>query len=128
MKTYVVTRSMDGPVLLTANDGRAVYRVPHCVYHSPGGFETGYAGSGPADLALAILADYYCADPKEIALALRGAVLGDTNAYRAIRFHHEFKFEVVARRQLDPGQSWIITDAEVAQFLRGLGNRLSDAG
>ena len=34
-------------------DGRAAANVPHTVkLHSPTGFEFGYAGSGPADLAL----------------------------------------------------------------------------
>lgn len=37
-------------------DGRAQANVPHAsVYHSPDGFEFGYGGSGPADLALNIL-------------------------------------------------------------------------
>ena len=38
-------------------DARAVLTgVPHeWVWHSPGGFEWGYGGSGPADLALNIL-------------------------------------------------------------------------
>ncbi len=30
--------------------------LPHIVYHSPTGFEMGYGGSGPADLARSILA------------------------------------------------------------------------
>ena len=48
------------------SSGARVYRVDgnmraplrhRIVYHSPTGFEWGYAGSGPADLALNILAD-----------------------------------------------------------------------
>lgn len=35
----------------------------HVVHHSPTGFEWGYSGSGPADLALSILADYYGEKP-----------------------------------------------------------------
>ncbi|HTW51640.1 MAG TPA: DUF6166 domain-containing protein, partial [Stellaceae bacterium] len=45
--------------------------------HSPTGFEWGYPGSGPAQLALAILADF----------------LGDDA--RAIALHQEFKWEHV---------------------------------
>lgn len=39
----------------TPEDGQAVTNVPHLVvHHSPDGFEFGYGGSGPADLALNI--------------------------------------------------------------------------
>jgi hypothetical protein len=48
------------------------------VYHSPTGFEWGYGGSGPSDLALNILA--LVVSPKE-----------------AMRFHHDFKFWKIAR-------------------------------
>lgn len=34
------------------------YELEHVERHSPDGFRWGYAGSGPADLALAILTDY----------------------------------------------------------------------
>lgn len=48
------------------------------ISHSPNGFELGYAGSGPAQLALAILAD-----------ALKDDQL-------AIRLHQRFKFDFIA--------------------------------
>jgi len=35
------------------------HRLPHCNLHSPSGFEVGYCGSGPADTAASILADYF---------------------------------------------------------------------
>jgi hypothetical protein len=34
-------------------------QVAHVVHHSPDGFEYGYGGSGPADLARSILVDYF---------------------------------------------------------------------
>lgn len=55
------------------------------VYHSPTGFEWGYGGSGPSDLALNILA--LVVSPKE-----------------AMRFHHDFKFWKVARIPRDGGR------------------------
>jgi hypothetical protein len=64
--------------------------------HSPTGFEWGYAGSGPAQLALAILAD----------------LLGD--AAEALRLHQEFKFLVVARLPYD---GWELTEAQVLAAL-----------
>ncbi len=43
-------------VLYRRIDGRAVATLDHVVRHSPTGIEWGYAGSGPADLALSVLA------------------------------------------------------------------------
>jgi hypothetical protein len=51
--------------------------------HSPTGFNWGYGGSGPAQLALAILAD----------------LLGDD--VLAVRLHQPFKWQVVARLRSD---------------------------
>lgn len=40
-------------------DGTAQASIPHTIQeHSPTGFEWGYSGSGPADLALNILAEF----------------------------------------------------------------------
>jgi len=48
----------DGVVVLVFADGQRPYRLRHLIVHSPSGVNWGYNGSGPADLALAILADY----------------------------------------------------------------------
>lgn len=53
--------------------------------HSPTGFEVGYHGSGPAQLALAMTADAF----------------GDEFAQR---IYQDFKHHVIARINLDPGQ------------------------
>lgn len=44
-------------VLLVGPDGQLT-PLRHRVHHSPSGMEWGYAGSGPADLAYSMLADY----------------------------------------------------------------------
>jgi Family of unknown function (DUF6166) len=67
--------------------------------HSPSGFEWGYRGSGPAQLALAILADH----------------LGDTD--EALRLHQEFKVSVVAA--LDR-EGWTLTDQEIQEAIEAL--------
>lgn len=54
--------------------------------HSPTGYSWGYGGSGPAQLALALVAD----------------VLGDDE--RALRLYQEFKFRFVSC--LPYGKSW----------------------
>jgi len=61
--------------------------------HSPTGFEWGYPGSGPAQLALAILAD----------------ALG--NDRRAVRLHQPFKARVI--QHLDRNKRWMLTRHEV---------------
>jgi hypothetical protein len=69
--------------------------------HSPSGFEWGYGGSGPAQLALALLLDY--TDNEEVALA----------EYKA------FKTEVVSRLECSgPKQRWRLTGHEIDSALR----------
>ena len=60
--------------------------------HSPTGFEWGYAGSGPAQLALAILAHHLKDDEQAVAL------------------HQAFKFEVVAKL---PKSGWRLSAHDV---------------
>lgn len=68
--------------------------------HSPTGFAWGFSGSGPAQLALAILAD----------------ALGDDA--RALRLHQGFKFVVIAA--LPQTKDFDITHAEVIECVREL--------
>ncbi len=67
--------------------------------HSPSGFEWGYGGSGPAQLALALAAD----------------VLGDDEA--ALGVAQRLKFRVVGRL---PEGGWTLTEAELADTVRSL--------
>jgi hypothetical protein len=53
------------------------------VNHSPDGFQWGYEGSGPAQLALAILANFL------------------TDDSRAVRLHQKFKKDVIAQIKSD---------------------------
>ena len=62
--------------------------------HSPTGFEWGYPGSGPAQLALALLADH----------------LGDDD--EATELHQEFKRAVIARL---PYRAWMLTSDDIRQ-------------
>jgi hypothetical protein len=62
--------------------------------HSPTGFEWGYTGSGPAQLALALLAD----------------ALGDVE--RAQRHYQDFKFKVVGRL---PHDRWELSQEDIIQ-------------
>jgi Family of unknown function (DUF6166) len=61
--------------------------------HSPTGFAWGYGGSGPAQLALAILADYFGHDSWP-----GRSVVGDL---LACTFYQDFKNRVIARLPVD---------------------------
>src|SRR6187551_744291 len=65
--------------------------------HSPTGFEWGYGGSGPAQLALAILADHLENDAKTVAL------------------YPAFKSAVIVNL---PYASWTLTSDEIQQALQ----------
>jgi hypothetical protein len=67
--------------------------------HSPSGFEWGYGGSGPAQLALAILADHLADDRQ------------------AFNFHHRFKWAVIAEL---PGRGWTLTGEQIDRVLETL--------
>jgi hypothetical protein len=83
MKTYVGKRV--GLAVVVTVDGRRLKPRLDLFNHSPTGFEWGYGGSGPAQLALAILADH-CTDTQE-----------------ALNLHQRFKWSVVAEL---PDSGW----------------------
>lgn len=76
-------------------DGRRLDPRTDLVNHSPTGLEWGYGGSGPAQLALALLADRY-ADPV------------------ALDHYQRFKDEVVASLN---GDGWTLPVGAVDEFL-----------
>ncbi len=59
MKRYVMTRQYGGTAAIVYDGGGTgtPYGLKHLVRHSPDGFEWGYGGSGPADLARSIVGD-----------------------------------------------------------------------
>ena len=81
-------------------DGRAAVNVPHIVkHHSHSGFEWGFPGSGPAELALNVM---------HIILKPRGhddgTVIGGVLVSRdAWRLHQEAKFEFLVKMPTDGG-------------------------
>ncbi len=90
----------DGPAGrgLTAEAGLGGARpLTHVPYHSPG-FQWGYLGSGPADLALAILADYFDEPPELVLAALRSMWAPRS---KAATLHQSFKERIVANEQRD---------------------------
>ena len=81
--------------------------LPHVKRHSPDGFEWGYGGSGPADLALSLLADYFGERPRKF----------DGNAYeqyRCLALYQSFKARFIAAA---PREGFAITSDQIAEWL-----------
>ena len=95
MKTYVGLRMSEG-VAVTVRDEQGMQELTHQIRHSPTGFEWGYGGSGPADLALSVLAD----------------VLDDVSEVE--RLYQDFKRDVVVSL---PDDRWVLTEKEVVDWL-----------
>ncbi len=79
----------------------------HCILHSPKGMEWGYSGSGPADLALSILCDYF--DEKPSPADLR------SGNFRAAPFYQDFKWSMIAT--IPKNEEWEITEVEIDQWV-----------
>lgn len=94
-KTYLMQRPADHDIggcratVITASGERP---LKHIVVHSPTGLEWGYGGSGPADLALSILVDYFGERPH-----LKGQYYELGRNSRAWALHQNFKWHWIAR-------------------------------
>ncbi|HHY79747.1 DUF6166 domain-containing protein [Thermoanaerobacter sp. RKWS2] len=100
MKVYKGRRGYDGiEVTVFDTDTNEETPLNHIIKHSPTGFEWGYGGSGPADLALSILTD--------------------AAGYKtAQNFYQNFKWEFVANF---PYKEWQLTEEEIRKFLKEKG-------
>jgi hypothetical protein len=96
MKVYEGGRSLDGAVVTV--DGKKLPPRFDLKKLSPAGYEWTYEGAGPAQLALALLADHLGDDQKALAL------------------HEPFMRAVIA--ELD--NAWRMTSADIDQALAGL--------
>jgi hypothetical protein len=92
----------EGHVAEVTVDGRPLSPRLDLWNHSPTGFEWGYGGSGPAQLALALLAHH----------------TGDDEV--AVTLHQEFKRLVVARL---PFRGWELTGPQMDSWLEILKSR-----
>jgi len=97
MKHYSGRR--EGRSVIVTVDGRRLNPRLDLWNHSPNGFEWGYVGSGPAQLALALLADHLD-DGKE-----------------ALNLYQRFKWLVVSEL---PGNDWILTSDQIEQSVQEL--------
>jgi Family of unknown function (DUF6166) len=95
--------------------GYAWRLLTHCNLHSPTGFEVGYGGSGPADTAASILADYFEEDARWIERTWRGR--SDGRPSNALNLHQVFKFEVIAGIGLEPGEVYTLSESQITTWL-----------
>ena len=100
-------------VIVTVN-GRP---LRHIRLHSPTGFEWGYGGSGPADLALSILADYL-GEQEAVRRWFRPLGWAVQDEPVTVRLCQRFKRAVIADL---PRKGWRLTGAEIAAWLRAHG-------
>lgn len=102
MKTYTAFRINGQPLVLVRDKARRTghrlrpNRSLWIINHSPDGFEWGYGGSGPAQLALAILLD----------------VTGDRELAKLL--HQPFKWQYVA---IAPKDGFSLTEEEVRAWV-----------
>lgn len=94
MSTYRGVRRPDGQTEVTV-DGQPLPLRLDLVNHSPTGFEWGYGGSGPAQLALAILAHHFKDERK------------------VLDYYQQFKFVHVAGW----GEQWEISSEQIGKWL-----------
>ena len=90
MKRYEGKRT--GFAVVVTVDGKPLNPRLDLHNHSPTGFEWGFGGSGPAQLALAILAEH-CDDVDE-----------------ALNLHQRFKWDIVAEF---PDSGWRLNSGEI---------------
>lgn len=94
-------------------------RLHQYVRHSPDGFQWGYAGSGPSDLALAILWDHFGTEPSS-------ACYLDFKLDHVARWEHVWSIDSVAiAAWLDewrkgPGDRFATVDDELSFVALGL--------
>jgi hypothetical protein len=105
VKQYEGKRSY-GQCSVTVNGRVLDPRLDLC-FHSPDGFEWGYCGSGPAQLALAILADHLSDDRQ------------------ALDMYQRFKWAVIAGL---PRRHWTLDSRDIDQAIQAVRDHETVAG
>lgn len=140
MRVYEGLVDVGGCRVVLVNEDDLAPRLD-LVNHSPAGLNWGYGGSGPAQLALAILADHFQHRPEDKYLAKqildrRGGVFpprrdlptnasdeelkSETGDDLAVRCHQHFKGAYVAG--VDMNSSWRLNSDEVTEILVRMAN------
>jgi hypothetical protein len=105
MKTYEGRR--EGYAAIVTVNGAPLNPRLDLWNHSPTGFEWAYEGSGPAQLALAVLADHLADDRQ------------------ALNFYQRFKWVVIAEL---PRKRWTLTSRDIDAALQSIRTERIAAG
>jgi hypothetical protein len=105
---------IDGVTCWRASDGTARSSIPQRhVHYAPTGFDWGFGGSGPADLALNVLALFLPLAPEATSVALRD---GSSVSEPTWALHQAFKYDLIASLPRSGGhitakmiEDWITT-------------------
>src|SRR5215813_14027095 len=126
VKVYHGRRNGNGEaeVYVIQDDGRAEpLPVRLDLYnHSPDGFEWGYAGSGPAQLALAILADALGVPAARTPLSMFDDSEASKLQSRVLKLHQLFKSKRIAT--LDHRREWRLFEPDVTAWVNA--NRFNE--
>jgi hypothetical protein len=106
MKTIVPTATRVSVVVLSSE---GVAPLPHYQFHSPTGFEWGFSGSGPADLARCILLHHCGVRPH-----VRGEFYPPAPGELPVCYQ-AFKSDVIAR--LQPDEPWALTSQQISAWI-----------
>jgi hypothetical protein len=99
-RKYVATIQPTGAKVAVEEEGKRKRQLPLFLWllnKSPTGFAWGYGGSGPAQLAFALL--YHVTRDKG----------------KALEAYQDFKWQVIARKDVDKG--WTMTSTEILEWL-----------
>lgn len=116
-KNYRITRAGDGRIHCVAVPAGDLffpaYAIKRFPLHWNSGFEIGNSGSGPAELALAILADWTAEAP------VFAATPDPAHDPQCVRYHKQFQWAFLAARdvRLEKGEMLTIPGAAVERFL-----------
>ena len=112
-KKYIGVRHEDGVFVTVDGYELEPGKSQSIINHSPDGFEFGYGGSGPSQLALAILLEHFttpdtpgCGDPMFKTCQ---------TVQQALKNYQDFKQAFVAK--FDKGE-WILTSATINEWLK----------
>lgn len=106
-KYYMVERLPAGEVRAYVIDRPQTLKpLKHIRKHALTFLDFGHAGSGPADLALSILCDWFGEDPRPIDL--------NRGKFKAQALYQDFKWQFITPIK---GEKFIIMGAEIADFI-----------
>jgi hypothetical protein len=115
MMIYRITRfdasNVDCRIL---EDDKPSRQLQHIPLHSPTGFNTGYFGSGPCDLALAILTHFLGEDPQNVMDSWRGKRFEQC---KPLLLYKDFMKEIVGSIILDDNESYDLHEEQIGQWI-----------